>query len=265
MNRLASLLGVDEAEDGIVGDGAVREGDPALRVEKRRRTAHASFTPLHYERNYAYPLLIWLHGSNDNELQLHKVMPHISLRNYVGIGPRGTRAMDGDAAPHTYAWHQCIGDIDKAEDAVAECLEAARVRFHVSPQRVFLAGYETGGTMALRLAFRRPEWFAGVASINGPFPFGGHPLLQVNDARRVPVLLSHGRDSMLYSEDRICEDLRLMHAAGIVTTLRQYPCDDDLTTQMLADLDRWIMERVTGSNAHTEPVWEGTPGWNHRN
>jgi len=29
-------------------------------------------------------------------------------------------------------------------------------------------------------------------------------------------------------------------------TLRQYPCGDELTTQMLRDLDVWLMEQVTG-------------------
>jgi hypothetical protein len=27
--------------------------------------------------------------------------------------------------------------------------------------------------------------------------------------------------------------------------LRQYPCGDDLTTSMLGDLDRWIMDQIT--------------------
>ena len=38
-------------------------------------------------------------------------------------------------------------------------------------------------------------------------------------------------------------------AAGCTVALRQYPCGDDLTTTMLADLNRWIMEVVCPSQA----------------
>ena len=40
--------------------------------------------------------------------------------------------------------------------------------------------------------------------------------------------------------------MRLFHAAGLQAAIRQYPCDDELDTQMLADLDSWLMEQVTG-------------------
>src|SRR4051794_5650794 len=50
----------------------------------------ALFTPLHYERNYAYPLIVWLHGPGDDERQLKRIMPLVSMRNYGAAGPRGT-------------------------------------------------------------------------------------------------------------------------------------------------------------------------------
>jgi phospholipase/carboxylesterase len=40
----------------------------------------------------------------------------------------------------------------------------------------------------------------------------------------------------------------LFHSAGMVVSVRQYPCGDELTTQMLHDADVWMMERVTGIN-----------------
>jgi len=39
--------------------------------------------------------------------------------------------------------------------------------------------------------------------------------------------------------------LRLLHTAGISVTLRQYPCEHQLSEQMLRDVDRWIMEQIT--------------------
>jgi len=39
--------------------------------------------------------------------------------------------------------------------------------------------------------------------------------------------------------------LRLLHTAGIFVTLRQYPCGQEISPQMLADVDRWIIEQIT--------------------
>ena len=58
-------------------------------------TSHRSFfLPLHYTPSYEYPLVIWLHSNGFNENQIDHVMPYISLRNYVGVGIRGTKAAD---------------------------------------------------------------------------------------------------------------------------------------------------------------------------
>jgi hypothetical protein len=51
-----------------------------------------------------------------------------------------------------------------------------------------------------------------------------------------------------HPDRRVCSDLRLLHSAGCTVALRQYPGDDELTTSMLSDLDRWLMESVCGSS-----------------
>jgi phospholipase/carboxylesterase len=214
---------------------------PSLSV----RTEYALFIPLHYEPNYAYPLLIWLHGPDGNERQLKLVMPHISVRNYVGVSPRGAAAEEIRGA---FTWRQSAHDVTRAIEDILECIELARRKFHIADTRVYLAGYDSGGTMALRVGLLQPDRFAGVISIGGPLPKEDTPLVHLQRARRLPVLLAHGRDSGTYATDDVCRDLRLLYAAGMSVTLRQYPCGQEVTTQMLSDVDAWIMERVTGSS-----------------
>jgi phospholipase/carboxylesterase len=90
-----------------------------------------------------------------------------------------------------------------------------------------------------------PGRFAGALSVGGAVPRGHTPLHRLTEARRLPVFLAVGRDSRLYSPDAACDDLRLLHAAGMSIILRQYPCGQELTQQMLRDVDRWIMEQIT--------------------
>ena len=217
-----------------------------LKTDQRRGLLYSLFAPLHYEPNYAYPLLVWLHGPGDDERQLQRIMPLISMRNYVAVGPRATAKASEHACG--FHWRQDESDVESAEQRVSECVQIARERFHIHSKRIFLAGLQCGGTMAYRIALRHPHRFAGALSIGGPFPQGRNPLARLQEARKLPLFLAYGRDAVWYSVQHACDDLRLFHVAGMSVSLRQYPCGDDLTTQMLHDVDVWMMERVTGQS-----------------
>jgi phospholipase/carboxylesterase len=202
----------------------------------------ALFAPIHYERRYAYPLLIWLHGEGSNECELRQLMPNVSVRNYVGAAARGVPA---DREPMgRFAWPQSVEAVEAAADRVAECIEQATNRYHVHPGRVFLAGQGTGGTMALRLALQYGLPLAGALSLGGALPRGRSPMARVKQARKLPLMLMTCRDSQIYPPRQVAEDLRLLHAAGCQLAVREYLCGDELFTDMFADMDHWMMEKV---------------------
>jgi phospholipase/carboxylesterase len=218
-------------------------------------TIHTIFAPLHYEPGYAYPLLVWLHGSHSDERQLLRIMPLVSLRNYVAVAPRGVAinpregAVSAAAEEAAFAWPHDEPDRQQAEQRIFDTIEIAFRRFHVDPRRVFLAGFDTGGTMAFRVAMNHPYKFAGVLSLGGCLPTGGAPLSRLPEARQLAVFLASGRRSTVYGEKQVCDDLRLLHTAGMSITVRLYPCGHELSPQMLADVDRWIIEQITASKA----------------
>lgn len=88
MNRIRPEASLIDPMLSVAGIGVV-EPDPAPRVSGRG--PYSLFGPLHYEANYAYPLIVWLHGPGDDEHQLRRIMPAISLRNYVAVARNGRR------------------------------------------------------------------------------------------------------------------------------------------------------------------------------
>ena len=221
---------------------------------------HTIFAPLHYEPGYAYPLIVWLHGPDDNERQLLRIMPLISMRNYLAVSPRAPLA--GSEREDCYQWQQTDENTRQAEQRVFACVEAARKRFRVAPGRIFLAGFDFGGTMAFRVALDNPDRFAGVLSFGGRLPSGHNPFGRLTEARNLPIFLAGGRDSGEYPPEAVCDDLRLCHTAGMSITLRQYPCGQELAPQMLRDMDRWIIEQITAgadSSADSDPSWSRSP------
>ena len=207
-------------------------------------TPVATFLPTNYEMGYAYPLVVWLHEKGGNERHLPQVMQHISTQNYVAVAPQGSDECQGDL--RGYRWLQQPSSITAADQAVSEAIEVARSEFNIHANRIFLVGHGNGGSMALRLAMQSPERFAGVISINGAVPRRHGLLRSVNRLRKLPFLISSTRCFPEYSELDVCHDLRLLHSAGCNVDIRQYPGSDDLTTCMLSDINRWMMDKVCG-------------------
>jgi phospholipase/carboxylesterase len=231
----------------------------ALFSASSHETTCSLFAPLHYERGYAYPLLVWLHGRGTDEGQLVRIMPRVSLRNYVAVAPRGPRLSGAEGSGRgSYGWQQSGDQIQGAEQRIFDGIETARRRFHVARRRIFLVGFGCGGTMAFRVAMNHPARFAGVLSLCGAFPSGSTPFGNLLQARRLPVFLAVGRDSRKYPPAEACRDLRLFHSAGLSVTLRQYPCGHELAHPMLADVNRWVMEHVAAaetSAGQPDPHW----------
>lgn len=240
--------------------------DPALEVDTASCSLgsldfpHALFAPLHYTPGYAYPLIVWLHGRGSDERQLQRIMPLVSMQNYVAVAPRGMRMPEAEGEREGYGWLQSDEHIRHAEQRVFDSIELAAHKYHIEPRRIFLGGFDVGGTMALRLAMSHPDRFAGVLSLCGAFPAGGTPFGNLIAARRLGIFLASGRASGDYPALQVCEDLRLLHTAGLSITLRQYPCGQELMPQMLTDINRWVMEQI---NPPPAPGVESGAEWSH--
>ena len=191
------------------------------------------FSPLHYEPNYAYPLLVWLHGQNQDETSLREVMPHVSLRNFVAAAPSAPRE----------GW---LTDDDADQAAVESAIRQAADRYHVHTDRVFLVGYQAGGTAALRMATAEPRRFAGAAALCGRLSQPTGAWGDIESLRELPLLLGCCGRGDAYPQADLSRDMRLLHAAGMNATYRIYSCEDSLQAAMLADVNAWAMEQFTG-------------------
>ena len=234
----------------IAGAAATESCTAGVLPAAAEKASHAVFAPLHYEPNYAYPLVVWLHGGGDSDEQLGHVMPFISLRNYVAVAPRGTRVVPRRGGNgRGFDWLQNSEHIEDAYNRIQLAIDGAQRRFNVRSDRVFLVGHECGGTMAYRIGMQCPSEFAGIVSLCGPFPSSGTPLAELDAVRQLPLYVAACRQGRFFPTDEVCDNLRLFHSAGMSITLREYPGEEGLSPQMLADVDRWLMEQIASPPA----------------
>ena len=228
-----------------------------LGTAPRHRFAHgfdlpyATFAPMHYEPGYAYPLIVWLHDSDSNEQELRQVMPLVSMRNYVAIAPRGTS--EGSRQRGRFDWRQTSDAIESVPRP------NRRLRHHCAGA----VQHPPAANLPRRPRLRRHHGFTNRLECPRPLrrrrrhqrPAAPHssPMRRVNELRQLPCLLATSRDHLSYPSAQVCQDLRLLHIAGCTVALRQYPGSDYLTSNMLSDLDRWLMELVCVTHSVSKP------------
>src|SRR3954453_11647001 len=130
--------------------------------------AYATFAPIHYEKRYAYPLLVWLHGDAGSERELRQIMPLVSMRNYVAVAPRGP--WQSSQNRRFFDWRQSTDAIEAAESRIASCIATAQERFNIHPNRIYVVGRDNGGTRGRRGAWNDPGLFAGDGALHDPPP-----------------------------------------------------------------------------------------------
>lgn len=266
MNRLSSLASSDSsrrqggADADTVDDGHGTVPDLLAQPDQpKMNRPRTFFLPVRYESRYRYPLVVWLHSDGYNEHQIGHVLPHISTRNYVGVGVRGSKALD--AGGRRFAWSHTPAAIARCEDSIWQAVDEACQRYSIHRDRIFLAGYGEGGTMARRVALQRSSQFAGCVSLGGRLPRGGAVLSNLAAARELKNFWAVAMRSSGLTDDQFNDDIRLAADARLRLDVRRYTTDDEMVTEVLSDVNAWIMRIVTGETdcEPASPDWSTTP------
>jgi phospholipase/carboxylesterase len=220
------------------------EGFYTSEVLDPRRLPVRTFLPTGYEPRYAYPLLVFFHGHGGCEEQILRLAPRLSRRNYICIGLRGPEVLEprSDGRPG-YSWGPDGQSDALVEDYLIRAVEQTRRNYHVHSERIYLAGFCEGATLAYRLGLLFPERLAGVISLNGCMPRRGAPLLRLPEVRQLQVFIGHGIANAYVPLSLARADYRLLYAAGVQVEMHTYPANHRLHPDMLRDINRWIIAR----------------------
>ncbi len=221
------------------------EGFYTSEVQALDRRPIRTFLPVGYEPNYPYPLLVFFHGHGGDEEQVLRLAPRLSRRNYVSIALRGPEGA-GDSADGRagYGWGADDPCGTAVEEYVLRAVEQTRRSFHVHSERVYLAGFCEGATVAYRLGLAFPERFAGVLALNGAMPRRGCPLLRLTALRSLRVFIGHGIANAVVPLTMARRDQRLLYTAGLDVEMHTYPTTHRIHGDMLRDVNRWVMGHV---------------------
>lgn len=219
------------------------EGFYTSEVASPRPWPVRTFLPTGYEPRYPYPLLVFFHGQGGNEEQILKLAPRVSRRNFISISLRGPRCLGLRREGHVgYDWGDG-NNMTLLEDYVLRAVEQTRLNYHVHSERIYLAGFAEGATLAYRLGLTFPEKLGGVISLNGAMPRRDRPLFRLPELRSLRVFIGHGIANPMVPLSLAKEDCRLLYTAGLSVDLRTYPTTHRVHPDMLRDVNRWVIDR----------------------
>ncbi len=211
--------------------------------------------PKSYVASYAYPLIVWFHSDGDNENQINSIAPHLSLQNYVYLGLRGTVLEDRD--PMTFNWSSTPASIARCEDNLWRGLDDIASKCNIHPRRIFLAGYGAGATMAREIAYRHSSHFAGCIALGGRMPRGNNAFADLTSLRQLRQFWAVAIDNPDLNDAQFDEDIDLAAMAGLRLDVNRYTTDDEMVTEVLRDVNHWVMDLISGKQDSKR--WDSRP------
>lgn len=235
------------------------EGFYVSELKDPRSLPVRTFLPTGYEPNYAYPLLVFFHGLGGSEEQILRLAPRLSRRNYICISLRGPQLLGARADGRLgYSWGLDDQHDSLIEDYVMGAVEQTRRNYHVHSERIYLAGFREGATLAYKLGMTWPDRFGGIIALNGAMSRRGGPLLRFPEVRNLRVFIGHGIANAVVPMSMAQSDFRLFYTAGMSVRMNTYPANHRLHPDMLRDVNRWIIQ---GINEHQTALPKVTD-WN---
>lgn len=201
--------------------------------------------------------IIWLHGLGADGGDFVPIVPDLELpascrvRFVFPHAPH--RPVTLNAGYVMRAWYD-IYDIapDAPQDvegiaATAHAVRGLIEREHargVAYDRIVLAGFSQGGSMALHTALHFPYRLAGVLALSTWLPLAAEaaPLHTANEA--LPVFMAHGRDDTVVPLTLGQRSHALLQALGVCVEWHVYPMGHSVIPEEIADIGRWLAQRL---------------------
>ena len=198
--------------------------------------------------------IIWMHGLGADGHDFEPLVPELledgmpSLRFVFPHAP--LRPVTINNGYQMRAWFDIIGiDRRSAEDFEGIAATAAAIdglikqenERGVATARIALAGFSQGGAMALHIATRHPEQFAGVIALSCYLPLSKDLATTRSAANQTtPVFMAHGIQDPVVPYALGDESRQLLQAAGYPVEWHSYPMPHALCEPEVTDLRAWL-------------------------
>jgi phospholipase/carboxylesterase len=202
--------------------------------------------------------IIWLHGLGADGHDFAPIVPELvspdwpALRFVFPHAPvRSVTINNGMAMRAWYDIYSFEPGAPQDETGTREAIqqvEALIAREHerdVPSERILLAGFSQGGAIALATGLRHAQKLAGIVALSTYLPIA-HALAGERSAANthIPIFWGHGTFDPVVVLQRGVDSRAALETLGYQVDWHTYPMPHSVHPQEIADLRRWIGERL---------------------
>ncbi|XP_022132897.1 carboxylesterase SOBER1-like [Momordica charantia] len=206
--------------------------------------------------------IVWLHGLGDSGPPNQPIMnlftapefDHTSW-SFPSAPPNPVTALDGAVIP---SWFDILelpvtAASPNAESSVLEAVQRVHAMIDdvvdggINPNNIFICGFSQGGALTLANVLLYSKTLGGGAVFSGWAPLNNSTIIdQIHpDAKRTPILWSHGMDDMIVLPEAGEAGVRFLEKAGLDCEFKAYPGVGHSTSiEELRNLVQWIKSRL---------------------
>ena len=198
--------------------------------------------------------IIWMHGLGADGHDFEPLVPELldggmpALRFVFPHAPVRPVTINNGYAMR--AWYDIAGidrrsapdikGIGESADAIGGLIHREHAR-GIDSDHILLAGFSQGGAMALHIATRHPDRFAGVIGLSCYLPLAQDLAKSRNGANQLtPIFMAHGAQDPVVPFAMGEESRHLLEAAGYSVDWHSYPMPHSLCEPEVADLRSWL-------------------------
>ncbi len=198
-----------------------------------------------------YPLVIMLHGFGANMRDLANLAGPIDQEGYVYVFPNGPYRADFGMGQVGYSWFTGRPGVEEPpvgaptlEEMLNSFVEGVVELTGAEPGRIVLGGFSQGGRVSLLYGVPRPEMFAGLADLSGPFreALDDAGLPEKRDQR---IFIAHGRfDNVVPIDAGGLAAKAYLEEHGYSPVYREYDMAHEINHGVIRDLRTWLHETL---------------------
>ncbi len=203
-------------------------------------------------------LVIWLHGLGANGydfkavveqlelptgIKIHFVLPHAPI-----LPVTINQGMPMNAWYDIYSLEDNSKEDERGILCAMQSIEhlIAENFSHIPAQRIIIAGFSQGGAVALHTYLHSDTAIGGVIALSTYLPLS-HLCKQYDSSNntRKYIFMAHGESDEILTLDVAHRSRAALEAIGAEIEWHQYPMAHNLCTQEVADLNQWLIKRLS--------------------
>jgi phospholipase/carboxylesterase len=199
-----------------------------------------------------FPTVIALHGWGAGAHDLLGLAPFLAGERVLTLCPQGRTRLSIGPGAEGYGWFPLergrppeARAFHKASRELRAFVDAACERYPIDRRRTVALGFSQGGLMAIDLALRAADRFAGLVVLSSWMPeILAANLPETAAQKGFPVLLVHGTEDPQVEIARARESRPIFERFGVDLTYHEFAMGHEIRSDALTAIVRWLQEKV---------------------